>query len=112
MSQSLFAKDNRTTSPVAEEDATSEDASEDEIEQDFDNTPRPTHASPGHVRQQSQDNSLSLRPTSDRHGSSSTLKSQHRRERLADKLREIFELEGIHEVWAGELYYRVAAVEI
>ncbi|KAJ3548557.1 hypothetical protein NMY22_g1223 [Coprinellus aureogranulatus] len=102
LSHSMFAKDQRTTSPVAEEDATSEDASisEDEIEPDFDNTPRPTHVSPGHVRQLSQDDRLSLRPSSDRQGSSTTLKSQHRRERLADKLREIFELEGIHEVWA------------
>jgi hypothetical protein len=30
------------------------------------------------------------------------MQSHHRRERLADKLREIFELEGIHEVWAGK----------
>ena len=114
MDSSLFVKDKRSASPVAEEDAASEDpsVSEDEIEPDFDNTPRPTHASTGHVRQHSQDTGISLRPSFERQGSALTMQSHHRRERLADKLREIFELEGIHEVWARKPdYYLYCAAQ-
>lgn len=102
LSTSKLAKDNRSSSPVLEEDAASEDASisEDDLEHDFEDTPRPRHSNPQHVQQQSlsKDKAVS-RPYTDRNGSSTTLKS-HRRARLADKLREIFELEGIQEVWA------------
>ena len=101
-----FSGKQRTSSPVAEEEATSEDASisEDELEPDLEeDTPRPRHARPHHVRHQSlsqeRDYPLS-RPRPDRSGSLLTLKG-HRKERLAEKLREIFELDGIHEVWAG-----------
>ncbi|RXW23861.1 hypothetical protein EST38_g2016 [Candolleomyces aberdarensis] len=100
-----FSGKQRSSSPVAEEEAASEDVSvsEDELEPDLEeDTPRPRHARPHHVRHQSlsqeRDSPLS-RPRADRSGSLLTLKG-HRRERLAEKLREIFELDGIHEVWS------------
>jgi sterol 3beta-glucosyltransferase len=100
-------------SPVIEEGNLSDESSnsEDESNADFElhhqaNSPVPTRPQ---VLQQHQslppmtigDQSiLNFRPRPDRGGSLATVRL-NRRARLAEKLREVFELDGIHEVWAG-----------
>lgn len=102
---SAAPKHEGNSSPVAEEDTVSEDTSlsEDELTQDFNDTPRPSHLRPQHVRRRSPGENSEETGTVGRE-SPSTLRV-HRRTRLAEKLREIFELEGIQEVWAGTPLY-------
>ncbi|TFK30745.1 hypothetical protein FA15DRAFT_662784 [Coprinopsis marcescibilis] len=97
----------RSSSPVIEE-TTPDDLSsseEEEREPDFEEEEgKLQHTRPQVVQHQSlpaltiDDRSL-FRPRPDRAGSLSTVRL-HRRTRLAEKLREIFELDGIQEVWA------------
>jgi sterol 3beta-glucosyltransferase len=85
-------------------------ASEDEPE-DFEHatprpvqepTPRPEKPTvPSRVMQDAAGSTSSSRPTPARSGTMATVRIQ-RRARLADKLKEVFELEGIEEVWAGK----------
>lgn len=84
--------------------------SDEEVEQDFEESKTP-EVRPS-LSQQSQSlpplgnrsiNASIINPfkfTSTRTGSMATIRL-HRRARLAEKLRDVFELEGIKEVWAG-----------
>jgi len=106
------------TSPVPEEDSASDEdpsSSDEDMVPDFEeNTPKPQHSNPNHLRTSSllldQEGAVS-RPKFVRGASVSTLKV-HRRARLAEKLKEIFELDGIHEVWAGNHVHPLNAVEM
>lgn len=102
--------DLRSRDPLVEEPDSM--LSEDEIEhEDFEETPRPPDIRPAHVKH------TSLQPSGVhgygdkaqrnpfqamnlRTGSMATVRL-HRRTRLAEKLKDVFELDGIKEVWAG-----------
>ncbi|KAF7306570.1 Sterol 3-beta-glucosyltransferase [Mycena indigotica] len=92
---------------VSEEETTSDvtsEISEQEDAEDFEqSTPRPPYAEqplPLHIRRQQQNESgVTLSPSMLRSGSMATVKLQ-RRVRLAEKLKQVFELDGIEEVWA------------
>jgi sterol 3beta-glucosyltransferase len=56
---------------------------------------------PSRVMQDAAGSIFTSRPTPARSGTMATVRIQ-RRARLADKLKEVFELEGIEEVWAGK----------
>ncbi|KAK7064572.1 sterol 3-beta-glucosyltransferase [Favolaschia claudopus] len=92
---------------VAEEepssDATLESSEEQEEVEDFeepDATPRPPYADrPMPLHERLQHNEKTIPPSMMRSGSMATVKIQ-RRVRLAEKLKQVFELEGIEEVWA------------
>ncbi|KAJ6626839.1 hypothetical protein B0H10DRAFT_1996784 [Mycena sp. CBHHK59/15] len=93
-------------SPVNEEEAESEatlGSSEENEAEDFEeSTPRPQYAerpNPLHERLQQQSDSMTIPPSVMRSGSMATVRIQ-RRVRLAEKLKEVFELDGIEEVWA------------
>jgi hypothetical protein len=102
------------SAPVSEEPEPEETLeSEEDIEaEDFEEaTPRPPDAErPAHLQQKaiaallSQENgdmtTGSSRAAPSRSGSMATVRLQ-RRARLAEKLKEVFELEAIKEVWAG-----------
>lgn len=81
----------------------------DEVEhEDFELTPRlPSAAIPPHLRiatlAQSKDTGAIPRRAPSRAGSTTTVRLQ-RRSHLADKLKDVFDLNDIEEVWAG-LYF-------
>lgn len=90
---------------VSEEEVTSDTTlgSEEEHDgEDFeDSTPRPPYAErpmPLHERLQQTDGTIP--PSMMRSGSMATVRIQ-RRVRLAEKLKQVFDLDGIEEVWAG-----------
>jgi hypothetical protein len=78
--------------------------SSDENEaEDFEETPRAAYAeSPTalHERAQLKNDNMTIPPSMMRSGSMATVRIQ-RRVRLAEKLKEVFDLEAIEEVWAG-----------
>ncbi|KAH9486672.1 Sterol 3-beta-glucosyltransferase [Psilocybe cubensis] len=81
------------------------EASEEDLENDFEETPRPTDDVPSHLRSLSNAQTMSgssspFNAMKDRTGSMATVRL-HRRARLAEKLKEIYELDDIKEVWAG-----------
>ncbi|KAF9015467.1 hypothetical protein BDQ17DRAFT_1386196 [Cyathus striatus] len=92
------ARSRKLSDPLSEGEASHEDFEED--------TPRPSDARPSHIQHKSflttqvqgaQVNSFKFMNT--RTGSMATVRL-HRRARLAEKLRDVFELDGITEVWA------------
>ncbi|KAJ7693646.1 hypothetical protein B0H17DRAFT_1278469 [Mycena rosella] len=78
-------------------------SSEEQDAEDFEEaTPRPPYAErpmPLHERLQQQSDSVTIPPSMMRSGSMATVRIQ-RRVRLAEKLKQIFDLDGIEEVWA------------
>ncbi|KAJ7139710.1 hypothetical protein C8R44DRAFT_310723 [Mycena epipterygia] len=78
-------------------------SSEEQDAEDFEETtPRPTYAErpiPLHERLQQQSDSITIPPSMMRSGSMATVRIQ-RRVRLAEKLKQVFDLDGIEEVWA------------
>lgn len=104
----------RTPYNSAEEESSDTLLSEDDPEaEDFEETPRVSNSRPTHVHhraqseQITQSNERQITPSLSRiiptrAGSMTTVRVQ-RRAGLAEKLREVFELDGIEEVRAGEL---------
>jgi sterol 3beta-glucosyltransferase len=106
-------------SPVDEEENESDILSSgDEAEaEDFEETPRPPDSEPTHVNLRALSESVAERDVRydgsmaaglsrivpSRTGSMATVRLQ-RRAGLAAKLKEVFDLDGIEEVWAGKLY--------
>ncbi|KAJ6501660.1 glycosyltransferase family 1 protein [Mycena vitilis] len=93
-------------SPVSEEEPASDATVESSDEQDAEDfelsTPRPPYAErpmPLHERLQQQSDSATIPPSMMRSGSMATVRIQ-RRVRLAEKLKQVFDLDGIEEVWA------------
>ncbi|KAJ6604204.1 glycosyltransferase family 1 protein [Mycena vulgaris] len=91
---------------VSEEDPASDatlGSSEEQDAEDFEEaTPRPPYSErpvPLHERLQQQSDSMTIPPAMMRSGSMATVRIQ-RRVRLAEKLKQVFDLEGIEEVWA------------
>lgn len=87
-------------------DATLGSSEDQDAEEDFEeSTPRPPYAEhPMPLRerlQQKGDNAIP--PSMMRSGSMATVRLQ-RRVRLAEKLKQVFDLDGIEEVWAGMSY--------
>ena len=78
-------------------------ASDEDLENDFEETPRPANNAP---LQQASDTPVPSRKEPnfnvmrDRAGSMATVRL-HRRARLAEKLKEVYDLDDIREVWAG-----------
>ncbi|KAF7367251.1 Sterol 3-beta-glucosyltransferase [Mycena sanguinolenta] len=96
--------------PVSEEEPASDTTlgseEEHDVEEDFEEpeaTPRPPYAErpmPLHQRfQQQASENAKIPPSMMRSGSMATVRIQ-RRVRLAEKLKQVFELDGIEEVWA------------
>jgi hypothetical protein len=92
---------------VSEEEPASDatlGSSEEQDAEDFEEaTPRPPYAErpvPLHERLQQQSESMTIPPSMMRSGSMATVRIQ-RRVRLAEKLKQVFDLDGIEEVWAG-----------
>ena len=104
----------RTQYSSAEEEGSDTLLSDDDPEaEDFEETPRVSNSRPTHVHNRAhpglttQSNEQQITPSLSRviptrAGSMTTVRVQ-RRAGLAEKLREVFELDGIEEVWAGEL---------
>jgi sterol 3beta-glucosyltransferase len=99
---------------VTEEDPASDatlGSSEEQDAEDFEEaTPRPPYAErpiPLHERLQQQSDSMTIPPSMIRSGSMATVKIQ-RRVRLAEKLKQVFDLDGIEEVWAGMRRFRLS----
>jgi sterol 3beta-glucosyltransferase len=91
-------------SPLAEAVAeeTENYLSDEEAEQDFEE-PKTLEGRPPLTHSQSlplPGNNIMSLSTNSRRETMSTIRS-YRRARLAEKLRDVFELEGIKEVWAG-----------
>jgi sterol 3beta-glucosyltransferase len=113
----LHVSSSQPFSPLSEEEADSEgtvgtDAEDiEELEEDFEQTtPRPPdvrrltpsqHTLSVSATRQVGDSSAALRPSLSRSGTMATVRMQ-RRVRLAEKLKEVFDLDGIQEVLAGE----------
>jgi sterol 3beta-glucosyltransferase len=113
----LHVSSSQLFSPVSEEEADSEgtvgtDGEDIEgPEEDFEQTtPRPPdarrltlgqHALSVPAARQVGDSPELLKPSLARSGTMVTVRIQ-RRARLAEKLKEVFDLDGIQEVWAGE----------
>ncbi|KAJ6574687.1 glycosyltransferase family 1 protein [Mycena capillaripes] len=92
--------------PVSEEEPASDatiGSSEEQDAEDFEEaTPRPPYAErpvPLYERLQQQSDSVTIPPSMMRSGSMATVRIQ-RRVRLAEKLKQVFDLDGIEEVWA------------
>ncbi len=78
-----------------------EDASSsEELENDFEETPRVTQAVSLHLEGPDESPSETAASQHKYDGTPATIRF-HRRIRLAEKLKEVFELDGIHEVLAG-----------
>ncbi len=94
--------------PVPEEESLEDmSPSDEEQDNDFEETPRLPVEAPPQLSQQMMARNLSsqvLPPPSlrERQNSMATVRL-HRRARLAEKLREVYDLEDIGEVWAGML---------
>ncbi|KAJ7356944.1 glycosyltransferase family 1 protein [Mycena albidolilacea] len=90
---------------VSEEEDATQGSSEEQDAEDFEEpeaTPRPPYAerpTPLHERLQQQTDIVKLPPSMMRSGSMATVRVQ-RRVRLAEKLKQVFDLDGIDEVWA------------
>ncbi|KAJ7785889.1 glycosyltransferase family 1 protein [Mycena metata] len=83
-------------------DATLGSSEEQDAEEDFElSTPRPPYADqPMPLRERLQQKGDTIPPSMMRSGSMATVRLQ-RRVRLAEKLKQVFDLDGIEEVWAG-----------
>nr|GAT43674.1 UDP-glucose:sterol glycosyltransferase [Mycena chlorophos] len=92
-----------TVSEEDPSDTTPESSEEQDLEDFEESTPRPPYAEtpvPLHMRRQLQNESgATISPAMLRSGSMATVRLQ-RRVRLAEKLKQVFELDGIEEVWA------------
>lgn len=85
--------------------------SDEEIEQDFEDTSHSSTSRPSLLSQQpilpstpvESHDSILFKSMMTRTGSMATVKL-HRRARLAEKLRDIYELDDIQEVWAGKFF--------
>lgn len=96
------SKSTNTRNQFAEEIA-DELSPEEDIENDFEETPRPADDVPSHVRRMSNSVVHADSPfdaMKERANSMATVRI-HRRARLAEKLKEVFDLEDIKEVTAG-----------
>lgn len=82
-----------------------ERASSEELENDFEETPRIAQAVPSHLEGPDECPTKIAATSSQEIGGTSATIRLHRRIRLAEKLKEVFELDGIHEVLAGMRYY-------
>lgn len=100
-------------SAVIEEELALDDTvvSDEEIEHDFEDTSHPSTARSSLLSHQSippstpveTHDSILFKSMMTRTGSMATVKL-HRRARLAEKLRDIYELDDIQEVWAGKFF--------
>lgn len=100
-------------SAVIEEELAIDDTvvSDEEIEQDFEDTSHSSTSRPSLLSQQpilpstpvESHDSILFKSMMTRTGSMATVKL-HRRARLAEKLRDIYELDDIQEVWAGKFF--------
>ena len=95
-----------STRPSPIEQGDLEDASSsEELENDFEETPRVTQAVPPHLEGPDESPSeTAAAPQHEYEGTPATIRL-HRRIRLAEKLKEVFELDGIHEVLAGMFHF-------
>jgi len=112
-----LARSNRRNIPIPSKHPSKKDGedlledismSDDEIENDFEETTSSPDALPSQIRQKSR---MYLKvdaprdpfePMRERTSSVATIRL-HRRTRLAEKLKEVYDLEDVKEVWAGML---------
>lgn len=96
------ASQSSVNEPLPEEDDVSQ--SDEELGNDFEETPRPPNEIPSYLQQdalkQSSRIAAPFRAMQERSGSMATVRV-NRRARLAEKLKEVYDLDDIREVWAG-----------
>jgi len=77
-------------------------SSDDDLENDFEETPRLQEAAPSHLAADAELPKTAEERLSQEHPGGLATIRLHRRMRLAEKLKDVFELDGIDEVLAGK----------